>query len=71
MTTRYHCAKCGQDFDSDWSTAESDAETLRLFGVRDAHARADMRVVCDACFETMTTRDPPAAWRQRTGGVPQ
>jgi hypothetical protein len=58
----YQCANCRQTFESGRSDQEADAESLELWGVESAHTDSGMCVVCDDCFQDMTSQLSPAAW---------
>lgn len=54
--THFKCALCGGIFDNEWSDEVANAETERIFGIKDASKRDDMAVVCDGCFEMLRPR---------------
>ncbi len=56
----YKCAKCREEFESDWSEDEANAEALELWGCEYANTHAGMQVVCDDCFQAMTAIMPPS-----------
>jgi hypothetical protein len=57
----FTCAACGGTFPNAWTDAEAQAEAEELFG---DDLGEDPAVVCDECYQMMTTEVSIAAWRK-------
>ncbi len=53
MNKRFVCANCHQQFHSQRSNKEANAEAEHYFDIKNASRRTDFIVVCDDCFQLM------------------
>ena len=50
----YTCEWCHEEFNSDWSDEDANAEAESFFGIKDSSNKPEvMAVVCDDCFQKM------------------
>lgn len=58
----FTCAHCHGTFEKDWTDEEAATEALEVWGPLGTD---DQTIVCDDCYQAMTSEVPPADFRAR------
>lgn len=56
MLRTFTCEACSEEFESETSDEEADAEFERLFGLKDGYKPERDIIVCEDCFKRLMAR---------------